>query len=61
MQAGSKIKQACIRIYAFCFEKHYHKHVDTNKKAKETNEEKRQTKEPKEEKEIENVVAVNSI
>ena len=43
-----------IRIYR-------HKHTDTNKKAKETNEEKRHTKETKEEKEKENVVAVNSI
>ena len=40
-----------IRIYR-------HKHTDTNKKAKETNEEKRHTKETKEEKEEENVIAL---
>ena len=45
-----------INIYTFC----YHKHRDTNKKAKETNEEKRHTKETKVEKEQENV-AINSI
>ena len=51
----------CIKIYTFCFLKSYHKYTDTNKKAKETNEEKRHKKETKEENEKENAVAVNSI
>ena len=48
-------------IYLLFLKESYHKHTDTNEKAKKSNEEKRYTKETKDKKEKENAVAVNCI